>query len=312
MTTPEVKNNHPLRQLGLDIERLKPNTKDLNAFGEVMTVGEQLANTKRLERKPPPTDEPIDDKPKMRLGDRKVLECPKHGMADHVCVPSGTGNLNNLIMLCNSCALERSVRQMQKEKQEKIAEHIAQNKAFAKVDNIPNLYKIMPYMHTPEQEQVIKICKDYLGVISNQKGRLPNLILQGKVGTGKTYLAKSIVSGVIDLQRSAYFQHTHTYIQSYKSRFQDFNDFKKLKQRCEKSFLLVLDDVGSMDWDNECIILLLEYRYENNLPTIITTNSNTEQLYEYFGDRVKDRFYERCISCFFGWESYRTLFGSSD
>jgi DNA replication protein DnaC len=51
------------------------------------------------------------------------------------------------------------------------------------------------------------------------------------------------------------------------------------------------------DWQKEVVLDILDYRYGNELPTIITSNYNSEEIKDIFGARVESRLMasENCI-----------------
>jgi DNA replication protein DnaC len=60
----------------------------------------------------------------------------------------------------------------------------------------------------------------------------------------------------------------------------------------QHSPLLILDDVGAerlTDWGREQLFLLIDHRYNQMLPTIVTTNLTPAELKQNIGDRIADR-----------------------
>ena len=65
--------------------------------------------------------------------------------------------------------------------------------------------------------------------------------------------------------------------------------------------LLILDDIGAekpSEWVQETLFILVNYRYEQMLPTIFTSNCGLDELEERIGKRIVSRMVEmcRCIS----------------
>ncbi|MFJ4682008.1 ATP-binding protein [Streptomyces sp. NPDC088789] len=61
--------------------------------------------------------------------------------------------------------------------------------------------------------------------------------------------------------------------------------------------LLLIDDLGaakSSEWTEEINFRLINHRYENQLPTILTSNVTPKELSERVGDRVASRLIEMC------------------
>jgi len=58
------------------------------------------------------------------------------------------------------------------------------------------------------------------------------------------------------------------------------------------SYILILDDLGaihSTDWRKEVAFDIIDKRYKDILPTVITTNIFPSDLDGYYGKRVADR-----------------------
>lgn len=113
------------------------------------------------------------------------------------------------------------------------------------------------------------------------------LTLAGKTGRGKTHLAMGIgwhwlevkhllvkysqVEGLLDELRAGYN------IDSDQAAFSFENKMKRLKS-CP---LLILDDLGveqSTPWAESKLDEIVDYRYEHEFPTVITTNLAPERL----------------------------------
>lgn len=72
------------------------------------------------------------------------------------------------------------------------------------------------------------------------------------------------------------------------------DEFKKARK------LLVIDDSGTSSADlkktQSAYFNIIDYRYSNKLPTVITTNMNNAELKNYLGDRTYDRLNACCFS----------------
>ncbi|RLB23455.1 MAG: hypothetical protein DRG76_04215, partial [Deltaproteobacteria bacterium] len=84
----------------------------------------------------------------------------------------------------------------------------------------------------------------------------------------------------------------------------------ELLSRLQKLDLLVIDEIGvQFGTDTERMILfeILDSRYEDMMPTIVTTNISTiADLEVLLGPRLIDRFFEgQSKLLLFDWESYR-------
>ena len=111
-----------------------------------------------------------------------------------------------------------------------------------------------------------------------------NLVLAGydSTGTGKTHLAVAIAKECFKKSVSVKF------INSSKMINQIRQDFKT--QRYINCQLLIIDDITKInvtDWSAEQIYYILNERYSNMMPTIITCEEDIEYLKNYFADNGK-------------------------
>ena len=165
------------------------------------------------------------------------------------------------------------------------------------------------------------ICTMMLG--GNTDEGKNGLILSGNRGSGKTYIAASIIN---EYNKNAKFnEHViKEIIKAQDNRFEDdlgldigsdcrFIKEKDVIQLSEKynykenkypidefknAKILVVDDVGTSYGDSKKIKLalfdLFDYRYSEKLSTIITTNLSKEELKDYVGERTFDRLKNCC------------------
>lgn len=163
------------------------------------------------------------------------------------------------------------------------------------------------------QQAVFQRVRKYLTEL--REGSAFNLVLAGKTGTGKTHLGCALLRNL-------------TLRYGIKSRYITGADFAaqirqswdhKIREIYEHEIIgglgavpvLMIDELGVSDylsktdsWSN-----LIDRRYRNNLPTIITTNLTEAELMAYIGDRAADRLLSRAILAECEWESYRQIKG---
>ncbi len=118
------------------------------------------------------------------------------------------------------------------------------------------------------------------------------LVLQGHYGCGKTHLAAAVANFVVDIGVPTLFLTVPDLLDSL--RFSYNNPESSFEERFEDircSPLLIMDDFGTENatpWAQEKLFQILNYRYINNLPLLITTNLSLNQLEGRIRSRLQD------------------------
>ena len=156
------------------------------------------------------------------------------------------------------------------------------------------------------------------------------LLLIGGVGSGKTFMVSSVVNNIIDninedeilrleppndhVLRNMSFDYnwfihcTDDYVcfisvtelfEKLKSLIasQETWLYDRIIQHLKTVELLVLDDLGaekSSEWTKSVLFEIIDYRYNELLPILVTTNCPPKELKEKIGDRNFDRLREMC------------------
>jgi DNA replication protein DnaC len=109
------------------------------------------------------------------------------------------------------------------------------------------------------------------------------LILLGGYGCGKTHLAAAIANHAIALGKPALFVVVPDLLDHLRSTYSPFSS-STYDQRFEDirtASLLILDDLGAhsaTQWAQEKLFQLFNYRYNAQLPTVVTTNHELEEI----------------------------------
>ena len=133
-----------------------------------------------------------------------------------------------------------------------------------------------------------------------------SLFITGNIGTGKTHLAASIANELIKNGQPVIFGTLINLLTEVKDSYSIDGEYEsKIINKYSKIGLLIIDDLGKErpnEWTLEKLFTIINNRYENNLPVIITTNYNREKLRERLAcnknyeiaDSIISRLYEMC------------------
>lgn len=133
-------------------------------------------------------------------------------------------------------------------------------------------------------EKAKKVALEYAKNIEQHLKTGKNLIIVGStcVGTGKTHLACAVAQEVMGLGVPAQFINVCSMLSEIRENF-DVDKFSKIE-------LLIIDDFGkekSTDWVCEVVYSIINKRYEQMLPTVITTEKFMSNMTEHYGERGK-------------------------
>ena len=118
------------------------------------------------------------------------------------------------------------------------------------------------------------------------------LFLQGSAGCGKTHLAAAAANYAVDLGVPTLFLTVPDLLDTLRASF-DSEDttFEQRFEEIRAAQLLVLDDFGTQNasgWAREKLFQIMNYRYINKLPTIVTTNLLLSEIDERIRSRLAD------------------------
>lgn len=156
-----------------------------------------------------------------------------------------------------------------------------------------------------------EISRKIRGVVAWMKApsRRSCLLLQGVAGTGKTTLMWAIYSmfsitntAMLYTSAQKLFEYYHLWVSGASVVYNEYKTERRL----------FIDDLGAeparcLYYGVEYMPIqeVLTYRYERQLPTIITTNLSDTMIRERYGERISDRFAEMCTILRFSGKSYR-------
>lgn len=118
------------------------------------------------------------------------------------------------------------------------------------------------------------------------------LLLQGGYGCGKTHLAAAIANFAVDLGVPTLFITVPDLLDTLRFAYSDPDDtFENRFEEIRRSKLLIMDDFGTQNataWAQEKLFQIINYRYINRHPLVVTTNLMLEQIEGRIRSRLED------------------------
>lgn len=141
------------------------------------------------------------------------------------------------------------------------------------------------FIETPENSKALKTAKRYVeriidGTIKDIDKK--SLFLFGSYGTGKTYLATAIANAVIDGEKRTLYTRFGEMCRDVQRAFdkgakESDGDIMRKYKKCG---LLIIDDLGKerfTDWSLALLFEIIDARYRDMRPTVITSNYSVEE-----------------------------------
>jgi DNA replication protein DnaC len=144
----------------------------------------------------------------------------------------------------------------------------------------------LPAFNQESLQQAFNVCQAYAHELDGW------LLVQGGYGCGKTHLAASVANEAVSLGIPTLFLTVPDLLDHLRAAF-DSEDtpFDERFDQIRRAALLVLDDLGTQsatEWAREKLFQILNYRYINRLPTVLTTNLGLEDLDGRIRSRLND------------------------
>jgi len=118
------------------------------------------------------------------------------------------------------------------------------------------------------------------------------LLLSGTFGCGKTHLAAAIANFSVDLGIPTLFLTVPDLLDNLRFSYADPEaTFESRFDEIKNAPLLIMDDFGTQnatDWAQEKLFQILNYRYINKLPLVVTTNLMVREMEPRIASRLVD------------------------
>lgn len=123
-------------------------------------------------------------------------------------------------------------------------------------------------------------------------------LFAGRPGCGKTYLCASVYYWILKSTTNIKHLPIRQYMFELKDAMKADNkeDSTAIIQKYQNVGCLIVDDLGATansEWQREVIFDLLDYRYQHNKQTLITTNLNYDAMCKSLDERITSRVYDK-------------------
>lgn len=125
-----------------------------------------------------------------------------------------------------------------------------------------------------------------------------SILLCGQPGSGKTHMAAALAVNFINKGMKVEYMPYRDVITKIKQKMRDEEYYSKEIDRFQKCDILLIDDLfkGKVtSYDINIIFEIVNYRYLNHLPLIVSTEHNPEELLN-FDEACSSRICEMCRS----------------
>lgn len=125
------------------------------------------------------------------------------------------------------------------------------------------------------------------------------ILIQGSVGSGKTFLAAACANYLIENGINVKFIIVPDFLELLRDTFNSNSDEREAEvmNEIKTADVLILDDLGAhnyTDWSVNTIFSIINYRVNFEKPVIVTTNLSSDELENKLGSRIASRLTEVC------------------
>lgn len=262
---------------------------------EIIAMGAVLGTANSTPKMSTPNSTPTDEAP----------ACPSCGQVTHWKTLQLGEAVKHLPAYCDTCwdEIQEHGRRMQEAERQEAARaarkaHIDELLEQSRLGARYAACTFDNWQAVAGTEGAVRICQEFAANKAGNKG--DGLIITGPTGCGKTHLAAAIVRDWASAGYAAIFQSVPELLARLRATY-DPNSSDAAEAAIMDALgecdLLVLDDVGAEKqsaWTEEKLYLLIDRRYRENRPTVLTTNLDAPALEKALGSRAMDRLLETC------------------
>ena len=148
-------------------------------------------------------------------------------------------------------------------------------------------------------QSLLSAAMDFIQGVVERRKNLKGLFITGPIGSGKTHLVSGIYNELKRLDQEVLFFVVPDLMEQAKADMFGEGAGRDVFAKAKKAKILILDDLGAHNytpWVINQLYTLFNYRMNNNLITIITTNLTLEEIDYKLDERIASRILEICDS----------------
>lgn len=145
--------------------------------------------------------------------------------------------------------------------------------------------------HREGAVKALRAAKSFVNDCLNNPHGL-GLLFIGPVGSGKTYLAASIANELMESQLKVLFLVVPDLLDELRATYKSEVSELDLLDTARTIPILILDDLGAhnyTDWTRNRLYSIINYRLNEQLPTVITSNLSLDEMEDHIGLRTTSR-----------------------
>lgn len=158
-------------------------------------------------------------------------------------------------------------------------------------------FKNFETRNNPQLENAKNKAVKYLQTFKDiEKTRYNSILFCGQVGAGKTHLGTAICSNLLSCGVAVIYMPYRNAVTKIKQKLLDETEYERELSKYMTARVLYIDDLlkGKItESDINVMYEIVNYRYMNNLPLIISTEKNLDELLD-FDEAIGSRIIEMC------------------